>query len=178
MAPSDASPPNPGLARRITRGMAAAAATGPAELARRVTRAAGQAATEAVDSSELTALQKVGTLDAKYRSEAERIAAMTKFDLTTAVVAVPFAAFAFSVYRGWTTTALTIVHKRLGLPGLFALPIFTLTAEKILYDTTLAFEGVDINAMAAEQNRTGNNQFPHGGAGMPSLSLIAVRKRD
>ena len=94
--------PNPGLARRITNAVAGAATSNlphqASSLVRRMTRQAGEEATKAVDKSELT------VLGGKWMSEEARIAAMGKFDLSTAAVAVPFTFFSYSVYKGWTTT--------------------------------------------------------------------------
>ena len=68
------------------------------------------------------------------------------------------------------------VYQKFGAPGLIFLPFFTLTCEKVCYDTFQAFRGHDIYTDGVKES-VSRGGFPSGGSGLPSFSLIAVRRK-
>eukprot|EP00549_Striatella_unipunctata_P024674 CAMPEP_0118720148 /NCGR_PEP_ID=MMETSP0800-20121206/29936_1 /TAXON_ID=210618 ORGANISM="Striatella unipunctata, Strain CCMP2910" /NCGR_SAMPLE_ID=MMETSP0800 /ASSEMBLY_ACC=CAM_ASM_000638 /LENGTH=127 /DNA_ID=CAMNT_0006627729 /DNA_START=80 /DNA_END=466 /DNA_ORIENTATION=- len=83
--------------------------------------------------------------------------------------------FSFAAHaRGVTVKAIEYVALRspLGVYGLLAMPIVTLTMEKTIYDTVQAAQGVDPNLRPADRGG-----FPSGGADLPSFSLVPVQKQ-
>lgn len=68
------------------------------------------------------------------------------------------------------------VYKNFGAHGLIFLPFFTLTCEKITYDTIQAYRGHDIYTRGPAEGAGGG--FPSGGWELPSFSLIPVQKWD
>jgi hypothetical protein len=90
------------------------------------------------------------------------------------VAMVPFTAFCYGHARGMTGRAVTAVARSpVGACGLLALPFGTLAAEKCIYDTCQAAQGIDPNVRPADRGG-----FPSGGADLPSLSLIPVQRRN
>jgi len=92
---------------------------------------------------------------------------------SAAAAMVPFAAFCYGHGRGVTSRVVErVVKSPVGVYGLFALPFLTLAMEKSIYDTVQAWQGLDPNIVPADRGG-----FPSGGSNLPSLSLIAVQKR-
>ena len=92
--------------------------------------------------------------------------------LSFSAAMVPFCAFCYGHSRGVTTRVVErVVKSPVGVYGLFALPFLTLGMEKSIYDTVQAWQGIDPNVRPADRGG-----FPSGGAELPSLSLIPVRK--
>jgi hypothetical protein len=87
---------------------------------------------------------------------------------------VPFTAFCYGHGRGVTSRVVErVVKSPVGVYGLFALPFMTLAMEKSIYDTVQAWQGLDPNIVPADRGG-----FPSGGSNLPSLSLIAVQKKE
>ncbi|KAL7571500.1 hypothetical protein ACA910_020920 [Epithemia clementina (nom. ined.)] len=85
---------------------------------------------------------------------------------------LPITAFGYIHSRGWTGHVVeAVVKSPIGVYGLLALPFCTLAMEKCIYDTTQAAQGINPNFRP--EDRGG---FPSGGAHLPSLSLLPVRK--
>ena len=76
---------------------------------------------------------------------------------------------------GYTVRLFTFFYDRFGLPGLLMVPFFTMSTEKVVYDTFQAYRGHDIYTNGPREG-TGAG-FPSGGSLLPSFSLIAVRKQ-
>ena len=89
---------------------------------------------------------------------------------------VPFLAFLYGHQRGLTVRAINaVVRSPIGAPGLLLLPFGTLAAEKSVYDTVQAAQGIDpYNARGA----AAAGGFPSGGAALPSFSLIPVQRHN
>ena len=67
-----------------------------------------------------------------------------------------------------TTRFVVWLHSRIGIGGILALPVMSLTMEKVGYDTFNAYHGRDLQE---ERRRTGENPyggFPSGGSALPS----------
>ena len=75
---------------------------------------------------------------------------------------------------GFASRAFFFIYQRFGATGLIALPFFTLTTEKVCYDTFQAFRGHDIYSNGPKDGARGG--FPSGGHDFPSFSLIPVQK--
>jgi len=87
---------------------------------------------------------------------------------------VPFAGFLYFHKLGYFNKSLEVIAKsRFGVHGFLALPFVTLSIEKCIYDTVQSLQGIDPNVVPE-----GRGGFPSGGAALPSLSLVAVRKKD
>jgi hypothetical protein len=67
------------------------------------------------------------------------------------------------------------LYNRFGVPGVLALPWITLASEKVAYDTFLAARGYDLQEERRKKGgQNPHGEFPSGGAGLPSLSLLPV----
>eukprot|EP00978_Attheya_sp_CCMP212_P018845 scaffold52074_cov46-Attheya_sp.AAC.1 len=94
--------------------------------------------------------------------------------LSFAAAMVPFTAFCYGHSRGVTVRVVErMVKSPVGVYGLFALPFITLAMEKSIYDTVQALQGIDPSFIPA-----GRGGFPSGGAGLPSLNLVPIQKRN
>ncbi|KAJ1432060.1 hypothetical protein B484DRAFT_430019 [Ochromonadaceae sp. CCMP2298] len=76
--------------------------------------------------------------------------------------------------NGFTLRFFTFFYNRFGPVGLLMVPFATLTMEKVCYDTFQAYRGHDIYTNGPKAGAGGG--FPSGGAGLPSFSVISVRK--
>mmetsp|Transcript_32077 Transcript_32077/g.54100 ORF Transcript_32077/g.54100 Transcript_32077/m.54100 type:complete len:120 (-) Transcript_32077:1450-1809(-) len=76
--------------------------------------------------------------------------------------------------QGFTVRFFTFFYNKFGPAGLIMVPFFTLSCEKICYDTFQAFRGHDIYTNGPAEGARGG--FPSGGSGLPSFSLIPVQK--
>jgi len=93
---------------------------------------------------------------------------------SAAAAMVPFTAFCYGHGKGVTARVIErVVKSPVGVYGLFALPFITLAMEKSIYDTVQSWQGLDPNVVPLDRGG-----FPSGGAKLPSLSLIAVQKRE
>ena len=105
-------------------------------------------------------------------TELDNGAVVPAWFLSFSAAMVPFCAFCYGHSRGVTTRVVErVVKSPVGVYGLFALPFLTLGMEKSIYDTVQAWQGIDPNVRPADRGG-----FPSGGAELPSLSLIPVRK--
>jgi len=87
---------------------------------------------------------------------------------------IPFSAFCYSHQRGFTVRVLERMTKMPGgVYGILALPFLTLAMEKSIYDTVQCWQGIDPNVRPKDRGG-----FPSGGANLPSLSWIAIQKRE
>ena len=74
---------------------------------------------------------------------------------------------------GYTVRLFTFFYDKFGLPGLLMVPFFTMTMEKVVYDTFQAYRGNDIYTNGPREGARGG--FPSGGSMLPSFSLIPVQ---
>ena len=81
------------------------------------------------------------------------------------------------LYTKSAPTLVRFLYKKLGVPGIMALPWITLSLEKVSYDTLAAARGQDMyaEAQASSANSQPHGGFPSGGAMLPSWSLVPVR---
>ena len=78
------------------------------------------------------------------------------------------------IYTKVAPQMLSFLYRKLGVPGILAMPWITLAVEKVTYDTFLAARGHDMKAEAARTGEAPHGGFPSGGASLPSWSLVAV----
>ena len=75
--------------------------------------------------------------------------------------------------NGTLARLVDVVYRRVGGVGLIAIPIVTLTMEKIAYDTYTADHGA---SSYEDAKKTPYGGFPSGGAQLPSFSLVRTRR--
>lgn len=75
--------------------------------------------------------------------------------------------------NGTLARLVDVVYRRVGGFGLVAIPLVTLTMEKIAYDTYTAYHGASIYE---DTKKTPYGGFPSGGAQLPSFSLVRTRR--
>lgn len=103
-------------------------------------------------------------------SEVER---MTPSMVTAFLMIIPNAMMWWTAKRGaGAGTVNAILRSPVGAYGLFAIPFVGLAGEKCFYDSSLALQGIDPNALRPDRRNEG---FPSGGHALPSLSLFPVK---
>ncbi|XRB09999.1 hypothetical protein NFJ02_44g111630 [Pycnococcus provasolii] len=73
---------------------------------------------------------------------------------------------------GGVATVNAILRSPVGAYGLFAIPFVGLAGEKCFYDSSMALQGIDPNALRPDRKDEG---YPSGGHALPSLSLFPVK---
>jgi hypothetical protein len=77
---------------------------------------------------------------------------------------------------GYVVRLFTFFYDRFGIPGLLMVPFFTMSCEKVAYDTFQALRGHDVYTSGPQEGAGGG--FPSGGSLLPSFSLISVQKQE